>query len=394
MKALFISHEGFSNSIFRSQVIEHCESLSSDGYEFDILTYEPHRKSYPVSVDNALEYRKSGKCKLTLKKCMLIYLPLSTLFNLILLAKHIIKLNNKRQYQFLHCRTEYTAFLALMLKQIHNVPVVYDCRGDSVDELKFAIAKFPSIYRLFLTVLLVPRQLLIRMIAIKYSTSIVFVSKALSKKLALNNEYKSYIIPCSAPSKYFYFSNDLRESFRSEYGIKRDEVLVVYSGSMVGYQSIEEFRWFYSKLLSNQNVKIIIATRDIQGAKKILSDLSNERLMFKSFDYKQMNSLYCGADYSLMIRSNMPLNNVASPTKFGEYCLAGLTVIHNNTVDQVIEVTKVLGNGFYIWKWPQGIRGIPVDNNREIIAKKAIKIYSRNIQNMKYMECYNFTVSG
>ena len=67
IEALFITHEGIGNSIFRSQVMEHCESMSGYVYDFDILTYNTFKKTWRTSLSNYKNYESSFKTKMILK---------------------------------------------------------------------------------------------------------------------------------------------------------------------------------------------------------------------------------------------------------------------------------------------------------------------------------------
>ena len=99
-----------------------------------------------------------------------------------------------------------------------------------------------------------------------------------------------------------------------------------------------------------------------------------------------MNSIYNASDFAFMIRATRNLNVVASPTKFGEYCLTGLQVIHNSSVSQVNEIISILKNGFQYNDIENAIR--LNDNMRSAVAVKAKKYYSRKILNNRYIKIY------
>tara|TARA_B100000787_G_scaffold170189_1_gene164699 strand:+ start:4351 stop:5520 length:1170 start_codon:yes stop_codon:yes gene_type:complete len=385
-KALFITHEGIGNSIFRSQVMEHCESMLSYGYDFDILTYNTFKKTWKTSLTNYKNYESSFKIKLILKKAMWIYLPFSLLINLFILAIDIYELKKNTNYSFIHARADYTAFLAIILKPFHGLNVVWDCRGDSIDELKFNSQKFNFFIRLAIRILILPKLILFKKINRRFADKIIFVSNALQTTILDSiNLTKSYVIPCPVPSKYFYFDNDLRINTRKILNIKENEFLYIYSGSMIGYQSMSDFLDFFQSIISKPYNKLIIATMDIEKAKIIFKKLDLDKILFTFVKYEEMNDLFCASDFGVMIRSKRQLNHVASPTKFGEYCLSGLKVIHNNTIDQVSEITNFLNNGLLLSS-PIGDKLSLKD--REAISIKAKKIYSRNFLNQKYYEFY------
>ena len=205
-KALFVTHEGFANSIFRSQVIEHCESMQKYNVSFDVLTFETFKSQLSSSQKNLTDYQKTGSVSVYLRKAVNMYLPGSTLVNSLLLFHHLVKLGRNNEYQFIHARADYTAFLCTLLKPLHKLDVVWDCRGDSVDELRFSISKFPRIVRTLMYVLLMPRQQFFRLFACRFSWKQVFVSKELEKVALPHSVDKSpSIIPCPVPTNRFFF---------------------------------------------------------------------------------------------------------------------------------------------------------------------------------------------
>jgi hypothetical protein len=386
-KALFVTHEGFSNSIFRSQVIEHCESLSDFEISFNILTYETFRKARQDSFSNLSKYIKWGKIPIHLNIACNIYLPFSTVLNYILLVRDLILQIRIVEFDFIHARADYTAFLCLLAKPIHKKPVIWDCRGDNIDELKFAIEKFNILIRLAMWIMLVPRQVFMRFILNHYADKAIFVSDALRDVvLTKGTNFVSHVIPCPVPTSAFYFSNEVRDATRKLYAIPTDSQVFIYSGSMIGYQSIDEFMEYYDQILLIPSNILIIATIDKEVAKlKFKKHFANPRLLIVSLAYEEMSKVYCAADFAIMIRSIRKLNWVASPTKFGEYCLCGLPVIHNSAVKQVVEVTKQLESGYSLSDIPFQLSNVKRSN----ISDTSKHFYGRESLNKRYLDCYS-----
>jgi hypothetical protein len=385
-KALFITHEGVGHSIFRSQVMEHCDSMSNYGYSFDILAYNTLKKTWLTSFNNYLNYKSSFNVKLILKKALWIYFPFSLVINLFILAIDLYKLKKNTDYSFIHARADYSAFLAIILKPFHGLKVVWDCRGDSIDELMFNSNKFNFFIRNAFRILVLPKFILFIKINRKFSDKIIFVSNALQNTILDTNYHtKSHVIPCPVPSKYFYFDNNLRISTRKKLNIKKNEFLYIYSGSMIGYQSIIDFIDFFKLIISHPFNKLIIATTDIDQAKSIFNNFNFDKISITFVKYEEMNNLFCASDFGIMIRSKRLLNYVASPTKFGEYCLSGLKVIHNDNVNQVSEITNFLGNGQLLSSNFENKLNL---KERDSISKKSQKIYGRDFLNKKYQLMY------
>ena len=96
------------------------------------------------------------------------------------------------------------------------------------------------------------------------------------------------------------------------------------------------------------------------------------------------------ADAAFMLRDSIDTNRVASPTKFAEYCLAGLPVIMTEAVKDAYALAQRLGN--YVDKDdPEAIRLI-ASTNRETVASSARKILGRQAQIEAIYQLYRHMV--
>jgi hypothetical protein len=385
-KALFILHEGISSTIFNSQVLEHAKRMKDFGVEFDILAYDTLKKTWKLSNINLLKFEQTTPdVNIILNKAWNIYFPFSLLYNLILLIVFFIK--NKEVYSFVQSRADYTTFLCILVKPFHKLPVYWDCRGDTVSELKDSLSRKNCIVNLIGNLYLVNFDRFVVYINCKKSDGAIFVSEALFNLFRSKLKTKNYkIIPCPVSERKFFFDSELRLKMRSELGITNDKLVYLYSGSMIAYQSLYEQYKQYELLLKNTDNIILIATSEPDVAKCFFENLISERLIITSVSFEEMNAYYNLADFAFLIRERKQLNFVASPTKFGEYCLTGLPVIMNNTVDQAFSVSKKLGN--YVSHSDLAAKPFS-DNQRMKISDESKQFYSRQILSLKYVKLYN-----
>ena len=385
-KALFVLHEGIGSTIFNSQVLEHRNGMKEFGIEFDILAYDTLSKTWKLSNDNLEKLKKNNsKVEVFLKKGMNLCYPFSSIYNLFLLINFLLK--NKKKYSFIQARADYTAFLCIIAKPFHNLPVYWDCRGDAVSELKDSLSRKSSIVNFIGNLYLVNFDRFVVYINCKKSDGAIFVSKALFNLFSSRLKTKNYqIIPCPVSEKKFFFDSELRSKMRSELGITNDKVVYLYSGSMIAYQSLQEQYKQYELLLENTDNIILIATSDPDVAKAFFENLISERLIITSVSFEEMNAYYNLADFAFLMREKKQLNFVASPTKFGEYCLTGLPVIMNDTVDQAFSISKQLGN--YVSHLDLAAKPFS-DNQRMKISDESKQFYSRKILSVKYVTLYN-----
>ena len=276
-----------------------------------------------------------------------------------------------------------------MLKIFFPIDVLWDCRGESLSELHDAICRKSWLYRVVLMPLLLFERNRLFIVS-KYADAAVFVSNALySRYEKWINTNTIGIIPCPVAESKFYFNRDKRYKLRSYYNISNEINVFMYSGSMVAYQAVEQQIILYRKILERNNHIIFYLTSDVAIAKKTFKEFPQDRFIIKSVPFTEMNDYYNLADFSFLIRDSLILNFVASPTKFGEYCLTGLPVIMNDTVEQAYKSALSLGNfidintldTFNITRFD--------DTRREEVANHAKLIYSRNVLNEKYKLIYS-----
>lgn len=388
-KGLFVLHEGVGSTIFASQVMEHVLSMERIGIRLDILTFETFREVRNASKKN-LQFlaEKYKSVKVGLKFGMNIYLPFSTFINAYLLALYLVR--HRNEYSFIHARADYTTFLSLLTKPIHGLPVVWDCRGDAVGELHDSLSRRSHFLRGTLGLVLLMRQRFIIACNRHFSDGAIFVSNELLMLHLAALHTKNYaVIPCPVPEDKFFFDAGIRKRMRMQHGVSENQRVFIYSGSVVAYQGLAEQLDLYKKILTSPNNIIFFATPDLGNAREYFRDLLSEQFRIVSVKYHEMNDIYNLADFAFMLRESKKLNWVSSPTKFGEYCLTGLSVILNDTIQQAAEHAKALGNYIHI---NDIVSETPLrDYVRHAVAEKARKIYSRGALSRTYADLYAAT---
>jgi hypothetical protein len=390
-KGLFVLHEGVGSTIFTSQVMEHSLSMRRNGISFAVLTFETFKKERVRSERNLNNIRsKYADVAIELKSAVNIYLPLSTLVNAFLLVKYL--LSNRGKFSFIHARADYTAFLCLLTKPLHRLPVVWDCRGDAVGELKDSLSRRSFLLRATLGAVLVQRQRLIAGVCRWFADGAIFVSGALRSQQASLSTTNYAVVPCPVPESKFFYDEMIRREARAKHQIDPSQQVFVYSGSVVAYQGLASQLELYKRLLAVRGNVIFFATSGPEEARAYFHTLPVQAFRIINVSYDQMNEVYNLADFAFMMREPKNLNWVASPTKFGEYCLAGLPVILNDTVQQASENATTLGNHIHIDQVLQAER-FPGER-RATVAEAAKAIYSRSASAYKYVRVYANLLRG
>lgn len=384
-KILFLTFEGIGSTIFTSQVAIHVNEMYKMKFNFDIITFETWRKQWKQSNVNLINHRcVFSNLSIILKRGINIYFPFLNLLNILIFSYSFIPQKNK--YSMIHARSDYAAFISIVTKPLHKLPVIWDCRGDSLDELYFALKNKNVFFRFFGLFYLIPALKIRLYIINKFADKAIFVSNALKdhySKILKTSKY--VIIPCPVSDNIFYFDNELRIKKRNDLNFKTNQKVFLYSGSLVGYQFVEGLSQLFEKILSVPDNIILMLTSEPDEALKKFNYLLCEKFLILKAPFTEMVDFYNAADFAILIRKNRNLNFVASPTKFGEYCLTGLPVIMNNSIDQSYNIAIKLGNYVSYENIPNERFSI---TKREDIANESLKYFSRSVLNNLYIELY------
>ena len=388
-KGLFILHEGINTTIFNSQVLEHVSKMSQHNFDFEILSFNTEPELWITSLENKEKLLNTNpRINIHLIKSINIFYPFAFIFHMFQLIIFFKK--SKSNYSFIHSRSDYTQFIVLITKYFHKLNSIWDCRGDTISEIKYALSKKNIVYKLYGFIYIIPFFRYILFKNKRKSNHIIFVSDLL-KSTILRNKKSFDIIPCLVNDKLFYFNNNLREEMRKKFKIKSNQKVFIYSGSMVGYQSFDLHTEFYKDILSDNNNILFILTNHIQIAKFYFNNFDNDRIIIRSVDFLKVNDYYNLADFGILIRNNNLLNRVASPTKFGEYCLTGLKVIMNKNVKQCYNNALNFKN--FIDLNSNTFTNFNLDH-RTSIVKESKLIYCRENYIDNYISMYNILIKN
>ena len=110
-----------------------------------------------------------------------------------------------------------------------------------------------------------------------------------------------------------------------------DKFVIAYSGGL-------EMKWHVPKLLFNffrqvdaslPNAFFLVLTNDIELGQRHFErfGISEKNYLVRSADNREVHKYLNAADLGTLLRENHMMNKVASPTKFAEYLMCGLSVV-------------------------------------------------------------------
>jgi len=264
---------------------------------------------------------------------------LSTLIILILIKRYKILL--------IHAQTNYSAYIAIQLKKIIDVKVVSDMHGIAPEEI--AIRNLPYIKK--------KRQMKlatrIEKECIGRVDRLICVSKAM--KTHLRDKYPDFnvkinVIPCAVDTERFFFNEKIREEMRQRNQLT-NKLIFLYIGDLENYQLLPEMCRLFIEIKKQEpgSFFLILALgdharfRDLLTAHGILEE--DYRISFVS--HNEIPKYIMMADIGLLLRKNISINNVASPTKLGEYLACGVPVIATPYIGDIKELFNKNKIGFF-----------------------------------------------
>lgn len=391
-KGIFLLYEGLPRTIIESQVIAHVKKMRKEGVDIEVWSYCVTEESY-VNAQEMLKKLNNQNIPIKVFRGFRPALPFSEVLNAILLKHHLTK--KKFNPSFIRCRTEYSASVAGFLKLTGKFTLIWDCRGDSEEEFLLQRKQWGGIKRMLSFTKLYAIRTRLFWVS-KQADEAIFVSESLKKLHAKrNHSYRSSVIPCVADSTCFYFDPTLRSNMRKHLNLNPSDKVVIYSGSLAVWQCFRETFCLIKKFINQgTNFKAIILSPDLKALRESFGDCPVEKLLCISASLTEVNAYLNAADYSLLLRRPGPINRVASPVKFAEYCLAGLPIIMTNAVEQSYQLANQFGNAItYAFgqelTWPD----IFTDAERSQIAEQAKSVLSHESVSNKYREIYCGEVS-
>ncbi len=192
------------------------------------------------------------------------------------------------------------------------------------------------------------------------------------------NEYnynsKNYqIIPCSVADVFVKENNNKDYSLLP--GLEREDILLIYSGSLAGWQSLDGLVEIISSYLINKKVKVLFLSREHITIEKLIEKYP-DRIYRKWLSPTEVPRYLALGDYGILLRKNNWTNRVASPVKFAEYLSAGLKVLISENIGDFSELVK------------ENDLGIIVNDDENTLLTKVNRTEKERI--MKFSK-YNFT---
>ena len=357
-RVLFLFFEGLQQTVVDSQVLGHACELGESGIaEFEVWAVACDERSYDLSLSRLAKAEERARCPVRVLKGVRPGAPFSVFHNARMLRRELEV--HATTFTHIHGRTDYSALVGASLARKHNALLIWDCRGNSAAEIDYRADLGPLSFGLkpLLKALLRRRM---RCAAILCDRAL-FVSRPLRDLALPDLGHKMHkVIPCCAAEDIFHFDPALRARVRSELGFASEDIVLVYSGGLQAYQRFDHIIKSFRQLRRHDSrVRLMIVTpsKEVVLARVGQDEQGDIRIL--SAPLEGINALLNGADAAFMLRDVNATNRVASPTKFAEYCLAGLPVIVTDAVPDSFALASEMGNIVAFDEATLGIGRIP-----------------------------------
>jgi glycosyltransferase involved in cell wall biosynthesis len=237
-----------------------------------------------------------------------------------------------------------------MLKKLYKnrIKIIYDARAAAAEEFKYNNEPLSSVQQQrYCHILQSERrmgQLADRVFTVSYN-----LKSYLLNQVGGSRGEKFYVNPCNADSKYFYFDENERLRQRQILNLS-NRFVVVYSGGLECSWHVPQkiFSAFLAIKDEIPDAFFLLLTHDLEFAEKLQREnhINNNDIVILSIDNVNVRPYLNAGDVGLIIRDDVPMNNVASPTKFAEYVMCGLPIIISPGVGDFSELVETKKYGF------------------------------------------------
>ncbi len=249
-QVLYISYDGMTDPLGQSQVLPYLIGISKQGYQFTLVSCEK-KERYARSrsiIENICLQNNIDWQPIFYTKTPPVF---STIWDIYQLNRKVKKLHKEKQFQLFHCRSYIASLIGLGFKRKHGVKFLFDMRGLWADEridgkiwdvkkpfFKWIYKYFKNQEKSFLT----------------YADKIISLtqngkSEILTWDLENVTEDKIEVIPCAADYELFSLVDlKKKENSKLSLGLKPNQFVLSYIGSLGTWYLVEEMLLFFSVL--------------------------------------------------------------------------------------------------------------------------------------------------
>ncbi len=348
-KVLYLTHDGLTDSLGESQVLSYILELEKRSINYYIISFEKRKNKGKIKrINKLLENKNIRWHPITYYNKPFI---LGTLFNIVQLYFLLLYILIFNRPNLIHARSYLMTFVAISFKKIININVIFDMRGFWIDE-KIESNSWSELQKS----IVIDRLRFLESYSFKKADFIIALTNASKQELIAKFSIDSKnieVIPTCVNNKYFYYDENIRQSFRSKLGIDQDTSIFLYSGSIGGYYNFDEMINIFIELkkIKQNSLFFILSVVDRNFIlNKLRSRNINESdFIIDSCNLEDVHKYLCMADIGLILYDNSYSSLARCPTKMGEYIKCNLKVLaplNVGDLNNVFNLNKNIGVQF------------------------------------------------
>ncbi|HEV2079648.1 MAG TPA: glycosyltransferase [Allosphingosinicella sp.] len=353
-RVLYISYDGITDPLGRSQVLPYLTGLSRLGHRITILSCEkPEREAKDgarigelceaASIEwHPIRYHKKPPV-------------LSSAYDAAVLRRTAVKLHKERRFDTVHCRSYIPGIAGMHLKRKFGVRFLFDMRGFWPDEKvegnswRLSHPVFRGVYAWFKKL---EAELLIS------ADHIISLTHEGKRQLATRPQFQPSgpeitVIPCCVDFGHFPLLDAAhRQAPREALGIAREATVLAYLGSLGAWYMLDEMLDLFRVMLERDPTAVFLfVTHDAPGGIRAAArarGIPEERIVVRPASREEVPVFMAAADIGIFFIQPVFSKKASSPTKMGEMLALGLPLLTNAGVGDVGEIVRNTGCGVAI----------------------------------------------
>lgn len=356
---LFLSYDGLTDPLGRSQILPYLVGLSDLGHRMTVISCEKPEAFARGRAHVGRICRHSGIAWHPLayhKRPPM----LSTAWDMVRMTRLAKKLHERDPFDVLHCRSYIPAVTGLRLKRRFGTRFLFDMRGFWPDEradggnwnldrplYRRAYNHFKRLESAFL----------------RESDHIISLTDAGKEHLLTRPELRGEakritVIPCCVDFAHFALpSPEQKAEARRRLEIAPDRKVLCYLGSLGGnYMLGELLDFFVAYRERHADALFLFVTRDAPGpitAAAAAKGIAAEDLIVRPATREEVPLFVSAANLGVAFKQPVFSSKGCSPTKLGEMLALGIPMVANAGVGDVEEVLRDTGSGVAIDSFSQ-----------------------------------------